>query len=634
MNPAAYDAYVQQQVQNATSSEVLISALRKLGPGAWRRSNESEQAAAERLGRSIKVTRLGTGEEVAISARAKDPGLAAQIANTVASSVVERAAKEGIAADAQRVDDLREERNRIQKALQADYAEQDALNKQLGLAAVGTAVPDLIDDQIARTREELIKAQADHDEAEARFTVMKGGGNSSAAISAEADDVVAADAGVASMKTTLNERSAVLIAQMADLTADSPAYKQDAEELAKIDGALNSMMNDLRAKAVHHIEEKLRTDVERTADVEAKLNGRLLQLAQTAAIATPKLQRLDDLAADIARMRNRFGTVDVEVNDILLEDRAPVQLSMAAVAPTRPAISGVLEGAVGLALGGLLLGVVVAVVLHGMDRRVNVAGDVGMAQLQAPRRDVAVNQTEVRKGAARAAEVAAPERAQPQLLMNASTWRDVTPALASLTQRTARSTPDLLWRREEPVQKAAEVARPDEARDVAPPTMASTPILRPEALPDWFWDVGSSGSGASAESGIVEKEKPVEGANPFEAESRLNGLRGLILTLELKKLNKRRGSARLDEESSSAESAAEPSLPARGLAEGGEAATAPATAPEANVASSEVTAEPEFLPPREFVPMREAKRARDGSEEGDEEIQILPARRGQYRSKG
>ena len=45
------------------------------------------------------------------------------------------------------------------------------MNKQLGMAAVGTEAPDLIDNDIGKTREELIKAQTDHDEAEARFTV-------------------------------------------------------------------------------------------------------------------------------------------------------------------------------------------------------------------------------------------------------------------------------------------------------------------------------------------------------------------------------------------------------------------------------------------------------------------------------
>jgi capsular polysaccharide biosynthesis protein len=605
-------------------------------------SNENEQVAADRLGRSIKVARVGGSDEIAISARAKDPGLAAQIANAVATSVVEKATKEGNAADAQQIDDLREERDRIQNALQADYAEQDALNKELRKAAVGAAALDLIDDQIAKTREELVKAQADHDQAEARFTSMKvGEGNSSAAISAEADDLVAADPGMTGMKTTLNQRRAVLITQMANVTPDNPVYRQDAEELATLNGALDSVTNELRAKAANHIEEKLRTELERTADVEAKLNGRLHQLAQTAASATPKLQRLNDLAADIARMRDRYSTVDKKVNFILLEE-------MAAVPPLHPTISGILERAMWLVLGGLIVGVVVAVVVHRIGARVNIAADVERVLGMAPpavlpdfeevsdgehnllHLSAAIEQ--VREGAERVAEDAAPERAHRGLLMNASDWSKVTPALASLRHRTARSKPDPLWRPEAPVTAVTEASRPVEGSDFAQPA-ASSPIARAEPLPDWFWAARSSGPSGSAESGTVEKEKPVEGENPFEAESRLSGLRGLVLTLELKKLNMRRESARLNEEPSSAESASEPSpLTRRGSTiVDGEAATAEAAAPEANVAASEVTAEPEFLRPKEFVPMSETKRAQ---EESDDDIRILPARRGQYRSKG
>jgi hypothetical protein len=46
INPAAYDSFVQQQVQSASNPEVLLNALHKLGPGAWQKSDESEQAAA------------------------------------------------------------------------------------------------------------------------------------------------------------------------------------------------------------------------------------------------------------------------------------------------------------------------------------------------------------------------------------------------------------------------------------------------------------------------------------------------------------------------------------------------------------------------------------------------------------
>ena len=387
INPAAYDSFVQQQVQSASNPEVLLNALHKLGPGAWQKSDESEQAAAERLGRSIEVVRAGTSYEVTITARARDPQLSAQIANAVASSIVERASGEGNAGDAERITVLRAERDRIQDELNADYAEQDVLNKQLGMAAVGTAAPDLIDNDIGKIREELIKAQTEHDQAEARFTAMKAGqGSSSAAIDAEADDMVAADAGLTSMKTSLNQRRAVLITQMANMTPSNPAYKLDAAELAKINSTLDSMMKELRASAALRIQQKLRTDLERTAGVEAQLNGQLRDLAQTAASATPKLQRVNDLATDIVRLRARFSSVDEQLHNLMLEDSAPgaVHLSVTAVAPLHPTISGILKKALPLALGGWLLGLLAASIANQLDSRIYIAADIEQVLGYAP----------------------------------------------------------------------------------------------------------------------------------------------------------------------------------------------------------------------------------------------------------
>ncbi len=342
-NSAAYDSFVQQQVQSAANPDVLINALHKLKPGTWQRSGESEQAAAARLGGAIEVARVGTSYEVAITAKAKNAQLAAQMANAVATSIVERASGEGNAGNVQRISVLNEERDRIQNELTSDYSEQEVLNKQLGMAAVGTEAPDLIDSDIGKTREELIKAQTDHDEAAARFSAMGAGkGETSTAIDAEADDMVAADAGLTSMKTSLNSRRALLITQMSNLTPNNPEYKQDAAELGKINGNLESMMKDLRAKAAARIQEKLRTDLERTAGVEARLNGQLRQLAGTAASATPKLQRASDLATDISRLRTRFTTVDEQLHNLILEDTAPgaVHMSVAAVPPLHPTFSG------------------------------------------------------------------------------------------------------------------------------------------------------------------------------------------------------------------------------------------------------------------------------------------------------
>ena len=378
-NSAAYDSFVQQQVQGASNPDVLVSALHKLKPGSWQRSGESEQAAAARLGGTIDVARQGTSYEVAIAAKAKDPQLVAQIANAVATSIVERASGEGNAGNVQRIAVLREERDRIQDELNSDYAEQNDLNKQLGMAAVGTEAPDLIDADIGKTREELIKAQTEHDEAEARFSAMGAGkGESSTAIDAEADDMVAADAGLTSMKSSLNSRRALLITQMSNLTPNNPEYKQDAAELAKINAGLDGMMKELRTKAAARIQQKLRMDLERTAGVESRLNGQLRQLAGTAASATPKLQRASDLATNISRLRTRYTNVDDQLHNLMLETSAPgaVHLSVAAVPPLHPAIAGILKKALPLALGGLLFGLLAASIANHLDPRIYIGADI------------------------------------------------------------------------------------------------------------------------------------------------------------------------------------------------------------------------------------------------------------------
>jgi uncharacterized protein involved in exopolysaccharide biosynthesis len=208
-NSAAYDSFVQQQVQSASNPEVLMSALHKLNAGqlaAERRERASRGSPAWRGHRGGSRGNQLRGDDYR-----KGQGSAVGGADRQRRRCQHRGAsvRRGKCGQRGAIAVLREERDRIQTQLNSDYAEQNDLNKQLGMAAVGTEAPDLIDADIGKTREELIKAQTDHDQAQARFAAMgAGNGDSSAAIDAEADDLVAADAGLTSMKTSLNARRA------------------------------------------------------------------------------------------------------------------------------------------------------------------------------------------------------------------------------------------------------------------------------------------------------------------------------------------------------------------------------------------------------------------------------------------
>lgn len=374
----SYDTVVQQQMQAVSHPNVRLSALRKLGSGAFQRPGEDEQAASIRLGKAIDAKRLATSYQIEISAHAKDPELAAKMANAMALSLVENAARQEKSGDTERLAVLTAEQTQIQKELAADRAEQEALNAKLGTASIGSAT-NHYDQDIASIREELVKARAARDEAAARLSTMEAmKGATPLALNAEADEMAATDAGLVSMKTSLNQRRAVLIAQMANLSASHPLYKQDAAELTQIDASLEAMQKDLRAKVSARIAQRLHTDLDRTTAVQDRLNGQLSQLAAAAAGATPQLQRAADLATSIARLQSRFTVVDEQVRDLTLQTNAPgsVYLSALASAPTRLAWMLILKRPLIFALGGIFLAMLAALIANNLDPTIYIAADV------------------------------------------------------------------------------------------------------------------------------------------------------------------------------------------------------------------------------------------------------------------
>jgi succinoglycan biosynthesis transport protein ExoP len=372
-----YDSYIQQQVGNAMREDVLTSALKKLGD-AGRKPNESDEDALNGLRRQLSVARVGQTYQFFIEARTSSPELAAQTANAVAASYIESTSHDQRAGDQQRLTMLREERDRVQSALDADRAEQQDLNKQLGVASIGGA-PDHFDQDITEVRTELVKARTEHDAAEAKFAAMGASrGASSNAIDAAADESADTDAGLISMKTALNTRKAALISKMANLTPGNPEYKQDAAELAQINGNLEQMMKDLRTRAASHIQLQLRSELERTAGVEAQINTQLRQLVSNATNATSKLQRASDLVADITRLQSRYSSVDEQLHNLMLEDAAPsgAYVSTPADVPNHRAKSGRTRNALVIVMAGLFIGLIAAVVRHKMDRHVYVGSDL------------------------------------------------------------------------------------------------------------------------------------------------------------------------------------------------------------------------------------------------------------------
>jgi Mrp family chromosome partitioning ATPase len=78
------------------------------------------------------------------------------------------------------------------------------------------------------------------------------------------------------------------------------------------------------------------------------------------------------------RLRARYATVDEQLHNLTLQDSVPgaVHLSVSAVPPPFPSISGVMKIAFPLAFGGVILGLLAALIANNLDNKIYIAADV------------------------------------------------------------------------------------------------------------------------------------------------------------------------------------------------------------------------------------------------------------------
>jgi hypothetical protein len=178
------------------------------------------------------------------------------------------------------------------------------------------------------------------------------------------------------------------------------------------------------------------------------------------------------------------------------------------------------------------------------------------------------------------------------------------------------------------VEKPVPVAFPE----VAP--VAAAPVVAEEVAP----------SVAEEAAPVTVQDREHETAVVPSA-SRLNPLRGLMFSLGLKNLERmKHGAPAAEKPPAAVERESDRAIIERNLPQFAE--PVPVTAPppvEAKMvteAASQVTAQPEILSPKEFIPIRDTANASETAsfsqyDRGDEfELRILPSKRGQYKRRG
>lgn len=374
-----YDSYIEEQLHLVKGHAVISGAVRKLEPGVWQHPGETFESAVERLQNSLTAKHDGQSYQLDISLQGSNPRYLAAVVNAVTDSYLDEVKDEEFYGRDERLDSLRQARNEVQAELTSKLQQQNQISQALGVAVV-SADSDQIDTRVVKLQTDLMAAHEQRIEAEAKLDALENGGQGvpSAALNAAAEEIIASDQSLLALKSSLSQKRALLLDQLAGMTANHPLRKTTEEQLSQIEIALQKLQTNLRDHAAASLEQKLRTDLKRASTVEAQLRSDLQSNTHQATLAAPSFQRAQVLKNDIAVLQARFATLDQQTKDLELESKSPgsVHLFSAAQVPTGP-VATINKLIFRLLLPfALLLATATVVLVDLLDRRVQAGIDV------------------------------------------------------------------------------------------------------------------------------------------------------------------------------------------------------------------------------------------------------------------
>jgi polysaccharide biosynthesis transport protein len=375
-----YESYVQETIHAINRYDVVADAIRKMPPGLWQGPGESERSAVARLQQTLLVSHIGTTYQVQIEMDGYQPEHLAEIVNIVTAVYLEKAHSEEFYGRDDRLNTLKDERARIQNEISAHLQEQAKITNALGVAAFVNKGTNVFDVENAKMHADLTAAHEQRNLAEAQLAALTNGDPSApnSALNAAADEIIATDSGLAALKASLSQKRADIIEKLHGMTPNHPDRKQAEDQLAQIEKELSDMHTRLLKTAADRLEQKLRTQLSQAQMYESKLNGDLQHGTKLAADAAPKIQRAEEIDADLQTLHLREVAVAERISNLELESNSPgsVHLFSPAMTPLRPEKSKIVALLVLIFPFSIFLGVLTAVVLDLLDPHIYNASDV------------------------------------------------------------------------------------------------------------------------------------------------------------------------------------------------------------------------------------------------------------------
>ncbi|MBV9742378.1 MAG: hypothetical protein JO099_01330 [Acidobacteriia bacterium] len=364
----SYSTLVSQQILTIYRYDILSEAVRRMEEQGihWRKADETEEAAVNRLLKLLEVRRIPDSYEIAVGITTTRQNWAAPIVNTVAEVFLEKGKGEDFYDRAKRLEVLRGEKASLEKEL------QQRLDEEAGFPAeVFEFTADkkgVVDDRTATAaRDALAEARRKRADAEAQLAALQNGDIR------KSQGAINADSSMAGLFANLMQRRLDLRTQLQELQIDGvlpahPKYQRSEKALAEVNEQLKHLQEEANAGAI----DKLKTEVARLRRAEDELNQEWSRQTSKAAVATKNLARALDVKEDIDRVRTHLTTVQSRIDNLTSEGDSPGFLRIFSLAkmPLEPIKSTFSKRLALMAAFAFFLSVAVPVGLDQMDQRI------------------------------------------------------------------------------------------------------------------------------------------------------------------------------------------------------------------------------------------------------------------------
>jgi uncharacterized protein involved in exopolysaccharide biosynthesis/Mrp family chromosome partitioning ATPase len=377
-----YLQFIEQQARTIYRYDVIDLALQRLdaageGSNPWRQEDESERQAIERLQRSLAIRHVRNTYMIQVSLVTDQPDGIENIVNAIVASFLERAREEQVFAADQRVESLKGRERELLEQIESMTRERTLIGQELGVTSFNPDDVNPFDRRARQLQEEHLEARVRRIEAEARLDAFRAQGETDTAMRS-IQETLLADPGLNSLKASLNQRRAELLAASSGLSTTHPAYLDAQDELAGIEREITGREIKLREKLSDGVESRHRTTTSQALEIEAQLEQMLAEVADQAGTYAERFNRAVSLTNHLRLLWSELDRVRDRLNFFAAEESSPgfSRLVTPALHPLHPTGTGKKKLLLMVLVAAAALSLAAPIVIDLLDRRVRTVNDV------------------------------------------------------------------------------------------------------------------------------------------------------------------------------------------------------------------------------------------------------------------